>query len=93
VSDAVISGEAEDDLVGLGLPPVVRLLGVAISELLGLAVAPVAGRLRGIYLGVASLSLVFPGLWLGQSPPWASTSSGSRPARSSCPRPAPGSPG
>ena len=26
-----------------------------------------AGRLRGIYLGVASLSLVFLGLWLGQS--------------------------
>jgi branched-chain amino acid transport system permease protein len=35
--------------------------------LLGLAFAPVAGRLRGIYLGVASLSLVFLGLYLGQS--------------------------
>jgi branched-chain amino acid transport system permease protein len=68
VSYAVISGEAEADLVGLGLPPVVGLVGaVAISGLFGLAFAPVAGRLRGIYLGVASLSLVFLGLWLGQS--------------------------
>ncbi|WP_214403350.1 branched-chain amino acid ABC transporter permease [Pseudonocardia lacus] len=68
VSYAVLSGEAEADLVGLGLPPVIGLIGaVAVSGLLGLAFAPVAGRLRGIYLGVASLSLVFLGLWLGQS--------------------------
>ncbi len=57
-----------DDLVGLGLPPLFALVGaVVISGLFGLAFAPVAGRLRGIYLGVASLSLVFLGLWLGQS--------------------------
>jgi branched-chain amino acid transport system permease protein len=68
VSYAVLSGEAEADLIGFGLPPFVGLVGaVVISGLLGLAFAPVAGRLRGIYLGVASLSLVFLGLWLGQS--------------------------
>lgn len=68
VSYAVLSGEAEIGLVGLGLPPLIGLVGaVAISGLFGLAFAPVAGRLRGIYLGVASLSLVFLGLWLGQS--------------------------
>jgi branched-chain amino acid transport system permease protein len=70
VSYAVLSGDPEDnpDLVALGLPPVVGLIGaVLISSLIGLAFAPVAGRLRGIYLGVASLSLVFLGLWLGQS--------------------------
>jgi branched-chain amino acid transport system permease protein len=68
VSYAVLSGEPEDDLVGLGLPPAVGLVGaVLISGLFGLAFAPVAGRLRGIYLGVASLSLVFLGLYLGQS--------------------------
>jgi branched-chain amino acid transport system permease protein len=70
VSYAVLSGDPEDtpELVALNLPPVVGLVGaVLISALIGLAFAPVAGRLRGIYLGVASLSLVFLGLWLGQS--------------------------
>jgi branched-chain amino acid transport system permease protein len=70
VSYAVISGDPADtpDLVALGLPPLVGMIGaVAISGLIGLAFAPVSGRLRGIYLGVASLSLVFLGLWLGQS--------------------------
>ena len=70
VSYAVLSGDPEDtpELVALGLPPVVGIVGaVLISSLIGLAFAPVAGRLRGIYLGVASLSLVFLGLWLGQS--------------------------
>lgn len=70
VSYAVLSGDPEDtpDLVALNLPPLVGLVGgVVISALIGLAFAPVAGRLRGIYLGVASLSLVFLGLWLGQS--------------------------
>jgi branched-chain amino acid transport system permease protein len=70
VSYAVLSGDPEDtpELVALNLPPVVGLVGaVLISGLIGLAFAPVSGRLRGIYLGVASLSLVFLGLWLGQS--------------------------
>lgn len=68
VSYAVLSGEPEDGLIGIGLPPAVGLVGaVLISGLFGLAFAPVAGRLRGIYLGVASLSLVFLGLYLGQS--------------------------
>ncbi len=68
VSYAVLAGEPEPDVVGLGLPPLVAVLGaIVICGLIGLAFAPVAGRLRGIYLGVASLSLVFLGLWLGQS--------------------------
>jgi len=70
VSYAVLAGDSGDsgDLVGLGLPPLVAMIGaVAICALVGLAFAPVAGRLRGIYLGVASLSLVFLGLYLGQS--------------------------
>ncbi|HZG90106.1 MAG TPA: branched-chain amino acid ABC transporter permease [Pseudonocardia sp.] len=68
VSYAVLSGEPEVDLVALGLPPLLGMIGaVMIAGLFGLAFAPVAGRLRGIYLGVASLSLVFLGLWLGQS--------------------------
>jgi branched-chain amino acid transport system permease protein len=70
VSYAVIAGDPDEapGLVGLGLPPLVAVIGaVVICGLIGLAFAPVAGRLRGIYLGVASLSLVFLGLWLGQS--------------------------
>jgi branched-chain amino acid transport system permease protein len=48
--------------VGLGVPPVLGAVGaVAVAGLLGLVFAPVASRLRGIYLGVASLSLVFVG--------------------------------
>ncbi len=65
----VLSGPADDDRVlGLGLDPALSLLGaVVIAALLGLAFAPVSGRLRGIYLGVASLALVFLGLYIGQS--------------------------
>jgi len=68
---AVLAGPTGDSaLLGFGLPPLLALLGaVAVSALIGLAFAPVAGRLRGIYLGVASLSLVFIGLYLGQSLP------------------------
>ncbi|MFK0243932.1 branched-chain amino acid ABC transporter permease [Amycolatopsis azurea] len=65
----VLSGPADDErVIGLGLDPGLSLLGaVAIAAVLGLAFAPVSGRLRGIYLGVASLSLVFLGLYFGQS--------------------------
>lgn len=68
-SYTVLSGPAGDaDLVGFGVDPGLSLLGaVAISTLLGVAFAPVAGRLRGIYLGVASLALVFLGLYIGQA--------------------------
>jgi branched-chain amino acid transport system permease protein len=50
------------DLVGWGLPPVVAVaLAVATAGLAGLLFSPIAARLRGIYLGVASLGLVFLG--------------------------------
>jgi branched-chain amino acid transport system permease protein len=66
-SYSVLSG-SDADLVGFGLDPLLALIGaVAISALAGIAFAPVAGRVRGIYLGVASLSLVFLGLWFGQA--------------------------
>ncbi|GDY33705.1 branched-chain amino acid ABC transporter permease [Gandjariella thermophila] len=83
VSYAVLSGPAGDPTyIGFGLPPVVGLLGaVLISGLAGAAFAPVSGRLRGIYLGVASLALVFLGFWLGRALPAVagSTSSGRLP--------------
>ncbi|MBC6448748.1 branched-chain amino acid ABC transporter permease [Actinokineospora xionganensis] len=65
----VLAGPTDEErVIGLGLDPGLALMGaVLISALVGLAFAPVAGRLRGIYLGVASLSLVFLGLYFGQS--------------------------
>jgi branched-chain amino acid transport system permease protein len=71
---AVLAGESEqagsEAIVGFGLPPVLALIGaVVVSALFGLAFAPVAGRLKGIYLGLASLALVFIGFYLGQALP------------------------
>lgn len=47
---------------GLGLPTVVAaVLAVMLAGVLGLLFSPVSARLRGIYLGIASLALVFIG--------------------------------
>jgi branched-chain amino acid transport system permease protein len=47
---------------GLGWPPLVGMIaGVVLAGAAGLLFSPIAARLRGIYLGVASLGLVFVG--------------------------------
>jgi branched-chain amino acid transport system permease protein len=47
---------------GLNLPPIVALvLAVALAGLAGALYSPISGRLRGIYLGIASIGLVFIG--------------------------------
>jgi branched-chain amino acid transport system permease protein len=47
---------------GLGLPPLVAMIGaVLLAGVAGVLFSPIAGRLRGIYLGIASLGLVFLG--------------------------------
>lgn len=47
---------------GLGWPPAIAALGgIALAAFAGLLFSPVAARLRGLYLGVASLGLVFIG--------------------------------
>ena len=47
---------------GLGLPPLLALvLAVLLSGLCGALFSPISGRLRGIYLGIASIGLVFIG--------------------------------
>jgi len=55
-------GGTAETVNGLGLPPLVGMVaGVLLAGLAGLLFSPVAARLRGIYLGVASLGLVFIG--------------------------------
>ena len=60
-----VSGEpggTAEAVDGLGLPPLVGMIaGVLLAGLAGLLFSPIAARLRGIYLGVASLGLVFIG--------------------------------
>jgi branched-chain amino acid transport system permease protein len=47
---------------GLGLPTWLAMIGaVLFAGLLGALFSPIAGRLRGIYLGLASIGLVFIG--------------------------------
>jgi branched-chain amino acid transport system permease protein len=51
-----------DAPTGLGLPPLLALIGaVALAGLAGALFSPISGRVRGIYLGLASLGLVFLG--------------------------------
>ena len=61
---AVVSGDPEDDqLYGLGITflPVWLLAGGLAAAAVGLVVAPLASRLRGLYLAIVTLGLVFLG--------------------------------
>src|SRR5256714_3428364 len=47
---------------GLGLPPLLAVvLAVLLAGVCGALFSPISGRLRGIYLGIASIGLVFVG--------------------------------
>ena len=47
---------------GLGLPPLpAMVMAVALAGVAGALYSPISGRLRGIYLGIASIGLVFIG--------------------------------
>src|SRR4051794_32971871 len=79
ISYVFVSGESGGigvaQLKGLGLPPLVGMVvGVLLAGLAGLLFSPIAARLRGIYLGVASLSLVFIGQHVLNS--WTSVTGG-----------------
>jgi branched-chain amino acid transport system permease protein len=53
---------------GLGLPPLLAaILAVVLAGLAGLAFSPIAARLKGIYLGLASIGLVFIGQHIMQN--------------------------
>jgi branched-chain amino acid transport system permease protein len=55
----------DTELYGLHLPPIVAMAAaVGLAGLAGLLFSPIASRVRGIYLGVASIGLVFLGLHL-----------------------------
>lgn len=59
---AFLSGHGERTVHGAGWPPALAAAGaVLLAGFAGALFAPVAGRLRGIYLGLASLGLVFLG--------------------------------
>ncbi|MEV8630331.1 branched-chain amino acid ABC transporter permease [Streptosporangium sp. NPDC051023] len=57
-----LASPASESTWGLGLPTLpAAVIAVVLAGLAGLAFSPLAGRLKGIYLGVASLALVFIG--------------------------------
>ena len=56
------SGLGVSSATGLNLPPLLAMvLAVALSGVAGAIYSPISGRLRGIYLGIASIGLVFIG--------------------------------
>ena len=66
---ATVAGDrgGDPDLVAFGMPPLVALVAaIVVCALAGLAFSPVSGRVGGIYLSMATLSLVYLGLYLGQ---------------------------
>ena len=79
VSYVYVSGEPGGlgvaDLDGLNLPPIVGMIvGVLLAGFAGLLFSPIAARLRDIYLGVASLALVFIGIHVLNA--WTSVTGG-----------------
>jgi branched-chain amino acid transport system permease protein len=53
-------GETGGRAAGLGLPPLVALvLAGVVAAIAGALFSPISGRLRGIYLGLATIGLVF----------------------------------
>jgi branched-chain amino acid transport system permease protein len=65
---AVLGGSPSGGLWGWGLPIWIWLPGAGIgAALLGIVVSPVAVRLRGLYLAIVTLGLVFVGIHLGNT--------------------------
>lgn len=63
----VLGGQSSENLWGLGLPMWIWLPGAGIcAALVGIIVSPTAVRLRGLYLGIVTIGLVFIGLHLSK---------------------------
>lgn len=59
---SVLTGDPDGRALGFGLPLVVGLAGaILLPALLGALVAPIVTRLRGLYLAIVTLGLVFLG--------------------------------
>ena len=57
---AILVGEAGAQADGFGWPPILALVAAAVvAALAGALFSPISGRLHGIYLGLATLGLVF----------------------------------
>ncbi|MFI9759713.1 branched-chain amino acid ABC transporter permease [Streptomyces sp. NPDC051963] len=58
----VFAGDGSDGLTGLGLPTwLAAVLATLVAGAAGGLFSPIAGRLRGAYLGIATLALIFIG--------------------------------
>jgi branched-chain amino acid transport system permease protein len=58
----ILAGDPDAKEVGLGLPPLLAMiLAVVLTGVAGGIFSPIAGRLRGAYLGIATLALIFIG--------------------------------
>ena len=74
---AVLGGDASARVVGLGLDMVVWLPAAGlVAALVGLAIAPVAARVRGLYLAIVTLGLVFLGQHIFRELTWATGGAG-----------------
>ncbi len=57
-----LASGSDGDMTGLGLPTSLAFVGaVVLAGIAGGLFSPIAGRLRGVYLGIASLALIFIG--------------------------------
>jgi branched-chain amino acid transport system permease protein len=64
---AVVGGESSDRLWGWGMPIWVWLPAAGIvAATVGIIVSPIAVKLRGLYLGIVTLGLVFIGIHLAR---------------------------
>jgi branched-chain amino acid transport system permease protein len=62
-----LGGASSDNLWGLGLPIWIWLPGAGIcAALVGIIVSPAAVRVRGLYLGIVTVGLVFIGIHLSK---------------------------
>lgn len=65
---AFLGGEANSQVWGLDLPIWIWLPGAGVmAASVGIAVSPISVRLRGLYLAIVTLGLVFVGIHLGNT--------------------------
>ncbi|NIA03660.1 MAG: branched-chain amino acid ABC transporter permease [Nitrospirae bacterium] len=68
---AILGGEVGKSTWGLGLPIWIWLpVAAVVPAVIGAIIAPIAVRVRGIYLAIVTLGLVFVGEWMFRSLPF-----------------------